>query len=284
MPSLYPSNDIRLNPDLFAKRTRLETILSINDPDERLIKVLEFWEELGGLNTTGVPVAEIHLTGDEPLDQKNSRQRKRSPAEAFNEMDVDNSKTISKRQRQRTSNASDRMDIDDDTQAHPVKDMVASLQRRWNGHEVQPIIHESVKQPLYHNLQVRSTNPTSSSEEDSPTFASLSASGIVSIVNRDEDPGDEPPELFADTESGFDTDLEQELPIPKLRYHIPGMVKLENARRDFHGRWLPYEQEILGLRGGRFEEYAMATVAMGGNVLVARDPPSKGTNYRSIEI
>ena len=273
MPSLYPSNDIGLNPDLFAKRTRLETILSINDPNDRLIKVLEFWEELGGLNTTGVPVAEIHFTGNEALDQKNSHQRKRTPAEAFNEMNVDCSKTTTKRQRQRTSEASDRMDIDDNTGARPIH----------SNEDVQPITDELAKQPSDYNLQLRPTNPASSTEETSPTFAGLSASDIVSIVSKDEDPGDEPPELLADTED-FDADLEEGLPITKLRYHIPRMVTLENERRDFHGRWLPCEREALGLRRGRLEEHATATVAMGGNVLVARAPPGKGTNYRWIPI
>lgn len=93
MPSLYPINDISLDPGLFKKRCYLESVLMLPDINDKLALVLRFWNSLGGLQGNDNSITAIHLP--EP--------------------------GLSRRDKN-TTRSSDRMDIDDihsDPHAHP---------------------------------------------------------------------------------------------------------------------------------------------------------------------
>ena len=181
MPSLYPSNDISLDPDFFAKRARLEIILAITDPDEKVANLLQFWEELGGLRETGVSLAEIYCTGEEQIDQKDVCGRKRTTIEAFDRMDIDD--VTMKRRRRTFTEASDRMDIDYSTPSSIpcIKAMHPSL--------VQPECSKYNTTNLYDrpehsqsNIQGRHNDPAPSMKQYCPIHKCLQSSNIASTT------------------------------------------------------------------------------------------------------
>ena len=132
MPDIYPQDDLSVPQDLYEKRSYLEALLMVPNPEYALALVLKFWGRLGGLKETGESVAEIHFAKP----RGNDRRSKNLTA------------------------SSDRMDIDDvhsshHTQASSCYQVDATVFRKAGGRSITRSDH-------YYQSVCRSSNKRAS--------------------------------------------------------------------------------------------------------------------------
>ena len=229
MPSLYPKNDVALAPELFERRSYLESILMIPNPNDKLALVLEFWNRLGGLEETGNPVTALHFALTTPTKRRDDKTN---------------------------SHDSDRMSID--TPASPQSSPPRPLSKVFD-RKLTPFGTQSVR-----SKRKSSDNVIPGDHRADKRFrGSLSAAYRAGKENNDPDdvaalgavPG-----LEADDGA---EDVDETLPVRDPKYFLPYLAEQDAEARKYQGILL--DEEVEAARAFGYHGAGNATDAWTGH-------------------